>query len=481
MKKLSLFFAMMMAVVVWAQMPTIQFGETSKDLNHASMFHANVIAQTDEGVLAVVPHTRTIMKNSVISGRYFLRMIGKSGQTLREVVLPGTEKTQVFGEIIPLEFTATLADGKAYLAYLVDGKLLRTVIDPATMQVISSDPMADIEVSDIMHLSRSYSPNRDFIAMTVASQNYAQVLLLDETLQPLWVKSTNILGWVYADNQGNVYLASTNVNDNGTRLSLNMHTADGQLVEESATFPQAMDVKFLNADNGVVVAMGVVACDVQSDKDRFVTFDRIAGIAYDFTSRQAKINLENITSDELNVFANLSTKKPNKVGKADGLTVRRTLVTSFGGVALIDRCWSVTHHDGSMTYTDHYSQGTLVMAVDKEGRILWHRPFRIFIKENPSNRMTSTPQLFEQGDNIYFLRVDTYGIPSYDITNPAKRFNPGAKHSKHSLYCIDRQGNVTKNLLNLDGCTFCTPIRTSPTSFFLFQGVYRGGFATIQF
>ncbi|MCQ2300094.1 MAG: hypothetical protein MJZ81_08230 [Bacteroidales bacterium] len=483
MKKLSLFFAMMMAVAVWAQMPYVQFRETSKDLNYASMNNAVVLAKTSEGVLAVVPGTRTFMKNCVISGHYFLRMIDNNGNTLREVMLPGTEDTKVFGAILPLRITGTFVDGKAYLAYLNDGKLMRTVIDPATMQVLSSEPMPEVTNEGLVYLLCSYSPSRDFVAMAVASKNGDHLMLLDETLMPLWVKNPNMIDWIRVDDQGNLYQATDKVDESGTHIRMTMHGADGHVAQESATFPQAMKVRYLNADNGVVVAMGVVACDEQSKKDKYVTYDRIAGIAYDFSSRQAKISIENITSDELNVFAGAPTKKPNKVGRADGLVVHRSLGTSFGGVAVVDRCWSVTTRDAStgMTTTDYYNLGTLVMAVDKNARILWHLPFRNYTKEALDDQMFSRAQLFEQGENIYFLHVESDCLPVYDVSNPSARFNPAIKHGKHGLYCIDRQGNVTKSALKLDGCTFGSPFRTSSSSLILFQGLTRGGFADIQF
>lgn len=484
MKKIFLLLALMTAVTVWAQMPSVTFGKTSKDLNYASMNSSQVVAETGEGLLVVVPGTRAMILGATTTNDHiYLRMMDRDGKTLREVLLPGTEKNTVFGISLPSPVAATLVDGRAYLAYRSHGKLLRTVVDPATMEVLSSGEVTDVNVGEMIHMTRTYSPNREYVAMEVASTNSSQLILLDETLQPLWVKNGGTYGWLRPDNQGNVYVGGTKVDQKGTHLTLTMHRTDGQIVEEKVDLPQMVDVQFLNADNGVMVAMGLVACDEQNKKDRYTTFDRIAGFAFDFESRQAKVSMDNFTSDELNNFANLSTKKPNKVGKADCLRVHRTLATTFGGVAVVDRTWQVTTRDmkTGATYTDYYNMGTLVMAVDKEGRILWHVPFRNYTKEGLDEQVFSKAQLFEHDGKVFFLHVEPSLAPQYDIAKPASRFDPGKTHNKHGLYCIDAQGRVEKCALKLDGCTFGVPFRTSANSYVLFQGRSHGGLATVQF
>ena len=482
MKKITLFLSMMMAVVAWAQMPQIQFSKVGKGLDFASMMNGTILDKSTEGVLAVVPGTFTVLGGSAINGKYYLRMVDAEGKALREVVLPGLDDRKVIGVVLPTTITASYVDGKAYLIYKAKENVLRTVIDASTMKVIESKPIQEVKNSKVFFVQNAVSPNRDFYVVGFSGdKDNGRMMLLDETLQPLWEENVTPRNWISVDNKGNVYNCGYRVNSNGvTHLDVTYYEAGGEVVDEKTSFPYAMNVEFISGDNGVVVAMGMVACNEQNKKDKYVTYDRLAGISYDFNDHRSHINVSDMTSDEFNVLFNLATKKPNKEGRVDGLVVRNKMATSFGGVAVVGRQWNVTvRQSNGMSSTTYYNVGSLVLAVDKNANILWHLPIRSFTEEGVDDQAFSKPHLFECGDKIYFMQVEKSGTETYDIAKAVKKFNPGSSHGTHGLYGIDRQGNVSKSILKLNGCIFGEPYRISDHSMILFQGLTKGGFAEV--
>lgn len=482
MKKMLLTLALLTALSAAALVPSMLFSPTSKDYNYNAMYYSTLVASTDEGVLAIMPGTRAAIANCALDGRYFLRLIDRQGAVVRELQLPGTEKAKALSLVNDIPILASYADGKVYIVFQPQKQVMRLVVDPVSMQVVESAPLVDDLLEPHSPLSIAWSPNHEYAALAVDTTH--RLLLLDRKLDILWQRIATAGQTCMVDDLGNVYTCSSLVDNQGhTSLAMCMHQPDGQRLEENSTLTQPMAVQFLNASDGVVVAMGIVACNQQRKQDSYITFDRMAGIAFDFKSGTTKHSIEMFTHDELNIFGNLSLKHSNSEGRADCLNVTRTLASSFGGVAVVERLWMLTTRNlqTGMESTVYNTQGTLVMAVDWDGNILWHRPIRTRTKEGADGQLFSRPQLFEQGDEVCFLHVENKGAATYDLSKTAKVFNPALKHSQHGLYRINRQGEVRKTLLKQNGSTYGTPFRTGEGSWLLFQGLHQGGLATISF
>ncbi|MCF0212236.1 MAG: hypothetical protein HUK17_05015 [Bacteroidales bacterium] len=494
MKKVLFLLSMMAAVCAWAQGPELTFGKTAKGFDYNTMDNATIVAHTSEGTLAVVPCSHGAMAGNVLNGDLWLRLINMNGDIVRELHLPNTEehKIPVFGGIKfqpTAEYFGVIAnyvDGKAYILYRSEVGFARIVVNPTTMQIESTTEMKYIDLAEEQcTIHTAVSPNKDYAVLSVVNLNAPNhLMLLNRTLEVQWHNNA-YAEECFVDNQGQVYTCSSDLNRYGaTEMKLVLYTPDGQETEEHPVINMPMAVKFLNATDGVVVALGLVPSNEQSPKEPNVTFDRIAGIAFDFSTKTPLFTMEPITSDEFNVFGNLPTKKTNKVGKVDGIKLSTSLATSFGGVCMVERRWRVVVRDantGMVNKINYATSGTMMVAVDKKGNILWHLPFRINKLEGVGPNILASAKLMERDGYIYMLRMDSGAPATYDISKPAPKYNPAMNFKQYGLYRINAHGQVEKTVFKGKGALVGQPFQYSDNGYVILQGVLKGGIATLTF
>jgi hypothetical protein len=217
--------------------------------------------------------------------------------------------------------------------------------------------------------------------INTTSKNFlGRQVLLDETFQILWDKQygNHSLNDVWVDNDGVMYLFGYDYDKASSETAIEVCMLD--VNEENRYTARAMlgevfRLKLLNIVNNKAVAAGYIRTP-QSPKNSDC-FDKLLGVAFDLNTEELKVDRTTITSDELNVFGNKSTKKPNKEGMVDNLVLVDRTPTNFGGALLIQREWKITTRSTKTPdQHDYYTMGALALAVDTNGRIVWHKPFR---------------------------------------------------------------------------------------------------------
>lgn len=443
---------MMAALCAVAQNASWQFGNKLKSLSMVNSNAVTLVAQTDEGVLMVVPDVKMLIGNRVGHREVHLRLVDRDANILKDMVLDSCLSLKCYTNII---------DGKLYMLYPTYSGFMREVVDLASFKSELRERVEGLMPTTIenslmlepLHTSHvCLSPNRDFCVVVTLGRDGKSVsmTLLDATFDLLWTKmDTPYSGDIIVTDEGVVYMMNGRYNEELRRaeLALTRIDVDDEIVETPTLPLEIGNLQLVNVMNDCMVMAGIVNAEDagQHKKDRFQNFDRVVGISYNFTTKQLKYNTQKLTDDALNVFGNLSTKKPNKVGKADGLGFGGWVPTTYGGVAVLERTWVVEYRDqyGSTSYTFNV-MGAMAYAVDIDANILWQRPMRHNMREPYKTQSLTKPVVFAEGDDVYVVSYAPKADKTFDITKPTAQV--GLPFSKHNtvVYHIDRQGNMSQ-------------------------------------
>ena len=459
MKRLFSFLAaVMLAISALAQptMPTFRFGKMNKGYDWLMSHNSHIIAHQGDEMLIATWETRGIL-GSILPWGLQVAAVDTNLKVLRQVTLPDTR----FSEIV----FANYVDGKVYLLYRgeYNAEYYRAVIEPKGMTLESCEKvfknMQGKDFSTYHWAAKSdnglFFAFADVFLNTVSKEVQQRQLLLDEKLEVLWEKrfEADVMSDLRVSNDGEVYLFGSRYDKNSRETILALHVLDVD-DEKSAvgrvSVGEVHRLALLNVVGGKAVAAGYIRTP-ESPKNRDC-FDQMVGMSLDIRTSDVKAQTVRFTSDELNVFGNKSTKKENKVGMADALVVANNVGTNYGGVLLLQRCWKVTTHSTKVPDVHtYYTMGSLALAVDTTGTILWHKPFRT-VNEDRTMQACDIPcygdaPLFAEGDNVYLLLPESSKTPeTYDIASPASHFMLGNKTHANVVYGFDRQGTVAKRV-----------------------------------
>ena len=480
MKQLILLLLWVVTVVASTaqpQMPSVRMGAMAKGFNSFMAHESYIVSASNNELLMVTHQTRTILAATSSLG---LQVVATDTNMniLRQVALPKTLMSKVLA--------TNYVDGKVYVLYqaLSPLRIYRAVVDASSMTLEHNEtllePISGYDVETFPWVAKSQ--NGLFFALAggvinTTSKNFlGRQVLLDETFQILWDKQfgNHSLNDVWVDNDGVMYLFGYDYDKASSETAIEVCMLD--VNEENRYTARAMlgevfRLKLLNIVNNKAVAAGYIRTP-QSPKNSDC-FDKLLGVAFDLNTEELKVDRTTITSDELNVFGNKSTKKPNKEGMVDNLVLVDRTPTNFGGALLIQREWKITTRSTKTPdQHDYYTMGALALAVDTNGKIVWHKPFRTVSHEmtgmawDLSANMDAS--LRAQGDNVYVFLPESSRAPQvYDITDAAKTVKVQLQDHACAIYGISREGAVTKQLCQVEdaGCKMDVWYQLAPNRF----------------
>ncbi len=462
---LSFLVAAVLAVGAMAQpnMPTFHFGEVNKGYDYMMSHYSHIITEQGGELIIVTCETRGILGACIPWGLQVVA-VDTNMKVLRQVSLPDTRLDELV--------FANYVEGKVYLLIRnrFEAQYRRAVIDPRSMTLESCEKMStNMPGKDYAAYHwDAKSDNGLFYAMedvfvnSVSKEMVHRQLLLDEKLEQLWEKrfEANEVSDIRVSDEGVVYLFGSRYDKTSHETIVAVHVLDVD-DEKSATGRVAVGevhrLALLNiVGNGespstlYAVAAGYIRTPESPKKTD--CFDQMVGLSLDINTGDVRATTVRFTSDELNVFGNKSTKKENKVGMVDALVIANCVGTNYGGVLLLQRVWKVTTRSTKAPDVhDYFTTGSLAVAVDTTGRIVWHRPFRTVNSERTGQSADipcygDAPMLAE-GDNVYVMLPEPTKTPAtYDIAAAESKIMLGSRAHAFVIYGIDRQGTVAKQV-----------------------------------
>lgn len=457
---LSLFLSMMLVAVAQPQMPTLRTGQMAKGFDQY-MAHEGMIASVAENeIVFVTNETRSILGSYGSKG---LQVVATDSNlnVLRHVAIPDTR----FGQLMAVN----MVEGKVYILYwrLESVKVFRAVVEPRSMTLESNAALTEaLPGFDLEQYHwPAKSPNGLFYALvgTMANKTSKETaprqLLLDEKFELLWDKQyeTYMATDISVNDDGVVYIFGSKYNGKTgeTHLEVSiLDVNDEKRIMARANVGEVFRLRMLNVVGNKVVAGGYIRT-TKSPKNTDC-FDKLVGMALNLETEELKTDVADFTSDELNVFGNLNTKKENTVGMVDNLVIAGRAATSFGGSLLLQREWKITTHSTkNPDMHDYYTMGALAFAVDTNGKIVWHKPFRSVCHEVTGQSWDLSCYLDApmraQGDDVYVFLSESSKTPqTYDIAQPAKSAKLQTQAHTTCIYGISRDGKVEKKVYELD-------------------------------
>ena len=450
-----------MVVVAMAQpqMPSLRMGTMNKGLDYYMAHESQIVSANGNEIVLVTYDTRTIL-GAIIPKALQVVVADSNLNILRQVSIPETRMVELMA--------ANMVDGKVYLLYanLSPARVYRAVVDLASMTIesnaflIESLPNFDQE----LYRGPAKSDNGLFYAMaglvgnSSSKETSPRQLLLDEKFELLWEKQyeTYMFSDVMVNDDGVVYVFGSNYNKTSGATQMDvviLDVNDERHITAKASVGEVFRLRLLNILGNKAVAAGFIRTP-KSFKNTDC-FDKMVGVAIDLATNEVKTDVADFTSDELNVFGNQSTKKENSVGMVDNLVIAGRTATSFGGSMLLQREWKVTTHSTrNPDQHDYFTMGALAFAVDTNGKIVWHKPFRSVCHEmtgqaNDYSCYLDAP-IRAQGDDVYVFLTESAKAPqTYDIAQGAKSAKPQTQKHTTCIYGISKDGNVAKKVYEL--------------------------------
>ena len=445
-----------MGAMAQPKMPTFRFGEMNKGYDYMMSHNSHIIAEQGGELIIATWETRGILGACIPWGLQVLA-VDTNMKVLRQVTLPESRMDELV--------FANYVEGKVYLLirHPLQAQYRRAVIDPRTMTLESCETMSTNMPGkdyaayhwDAKSENGLFYALEDVFVNSVSKEMVHRQLLLDEKMEQLWEKrfEANEVSNLCVNDEGVVYLFGSRYDKDSRETIVAVHVLDVD-DEKSAVGRVAIGevhrLTLLNILGNKVVAAGYIRTP-ESPKNKDC-YDQMVGMVLDIHTGDLKASAVRFTSDELNVFGNKSTKKENKVGMADALAMVNSVGTNYGGVLLLQRIWKVTTRSTKAPDVhDYYTMGSLALAVDTTGTIIWHKPFRT-VNEDRTMQACDIPcygdaPLFAEGDNVYLLLPESSKTPeTYDIASPASHFMLGNKTHANVVYGFDRQGTVAKRV-----------------------------------
>lgn len=455
MKRLSLFLAAaMLAISAMAQpsMPTFRFGEANKGYDYMMSHNSHIIAEQGGELFIATWETRGILGACIPWGLQVVA-VDTNMKVLRQVSLPDTRRSELV--------FASYVEGKVYLLYRGEyvAEYHRAVIEPKSMTLERCESVFDSMPGTYYWTAKSdnglFYAIADVFVHPVSKEVGHRQMLLDEKLEVLWEKrfETNMMSNLRVSDDGEVYLFGSRYDKTSHETIVVAHVLDvddEKSVEGRVAVGEMFRLTLLNIVGGKAVAAGFIRTPESPKKKD--CFDQMVGIALDIRTGDVKATTARFSSDELNVFGNKSTKKENKVGMVDALVMANSIGTNYGGVLLLQRCWKITTRSTKAPDVhDYYTMGSLALAVDTTGTILWRKPFRTVDGER-TGQSADIPcygdaPMMAEGDNVYVMLPEPSKTPAtYDIAAAGSKIMLGNRAHAYVVYGIDRKGTVVKQI-----------------------------------
>lgn len=466
MKRFLSFVAMaMLCMGAFAQpsLPKFRSGEMNKGFDYLMAHNSRIITCQGGELLIATWETRSFLGAFMPWGLQVVA-VDTNMNVLRQVKLPDTRMSELV--------FANYVDGKVYLLYREQFIAVyhRAVIEPQSMTIESCEAMKEnAQGKDVnAYHWNAKSGNglfygvEDVFVNSVSGEMVHRQILFDEKMETLWEKrfEANEVSNLKVTDDGEMILFGSRYDKDSRETVVAVHVLDvddEKSVVERVAIGEVHRLSLLNvvgsseSPTRYAVAAGYIRTP-DSPKKRDC-FDQMVGLSLNLRSGELKAKAVRFTSDELNVFGNKGLKKENKVGMADALVMVGSAETGYGGVLMLQRVWKVTTHSTkNPDVHTYYTMGSLAMAVDTTGTILWHKPFRTVNAErtgqgNDIPCYGDAPMIGE-GDNVYvMLPEQSKTTDTYDITQPALNVALGNRAHSFVVYGIDRQGDVVKQVL----------------------------------
>lgn len=446
-----------MGAMAQPKMPTFRFGEMNKGYDYMMSHNSHIIAEQGGELIIATWETRGILGACIPWGLQVLA-VDTNMKVLRQVTLPESRMDELV--------FANYVEGKVYLLirHPFQAQYRRAVIDPRTMTLESCETMSTNMPGkdyaayhwDAKSENGLFYALEDVFVNSVSKEMVHRQLLLDEKMEQLWEKrfEANEVSNLCVNDEGVVYLFGSRYDKDSRETIVAVHVLDVD-DEKSAVGRVAIGevhrLTLLNILGNKVVAAGYIRTP-ESPKNKDC-YDQMVGMVLDIHTGDLKASAVRFTSDELNVFGNKSTKKENKVGMADALAMVNSVGTNYGGVMLLQRIWKVTTRSTKAPDVhDYYTMGSLALAVDTTGTIIWHKPFRT-VNDERTGQSADIPcygdaPMLAKGDNVYVMLPEPSKTPeTYDIAQPGVKIMLGGRAHANVVYGIDKQGNVAKQVV----------------------------------
>lgn len=449
MKNILSFILLTIALAAAAQAQTTVAGyPLEKGFNMMSADATHVLGECGGEVVAVAHVARGVI---TLYKDYEVLAIDKTG-AIRSVELPDTKHCDLLA--------ATLVDGQVHVLMAGTDKnqfsISRAAVNVAGMKIttpltpIYSETLAK---SDLPYYLSAQSPSGDFVALYAgiyrnASKDFrAKEVLLDNTLGELWTKQYPLaaVNALRVTDDGQVQTMSYYCNEKENRSGFRFGLLDenGEDVQETTfTSTKIENCRLLNCINGKFVVAGLLVDKKNSG------FSGLCGLAYDMKSRDARMSTSPFTDEEANVLENRPLRSNMKRSAVTaGLTPMSSAATDFGGACSFSRIYTVTTTGaGAPNSTDYYVTGTLAVAVDTDGHIMWRKPFRMAMKE-PEHTYFIHAGLCAKGSTVYLVQSEpAKGGLVYDIAATAKMKAVNGFKARTAVYAISPKGEVGKEM-----------------------------------
>lgn len=438
-------------VVAQSSSPSYRAGELNKGLSNLQAQDCWILSKDHVEVVALTYDVRL----GTWKKGFEIMVLDTNANVIRSVELP---ETSFRSSVI----TANYVDGMAYVILEVEPFVYqRMAVDTKSMSVVSVETLFEERSNkDFMSACMSAkSDNNLFYALNIVWYNkqtdevFFRQQLLDEKLQLLWEKTYNTLpvfGMKVSDDGELMLLASSYYSDdNRTIIEASFLDVDGESrVEAELCGGETHDLRLMNVVGDWAVCGGLMVANGKRDD----IYDSMIGMAFNIRTGEVRRHMLPFTEADVNVLHASKLDKNRKEKYAADLYCDEVCATAYGGAYCCRRSWVhvVRYTDGREIYTSH-TNGSILFAVDTNGLILWHKPFRTYYVEGTSEHVYANLLTVSDGETVYFICPERKNAPNvYNVQENDSHIKMNIAACSYGVYSINKDGIVTKTQWDVD-------------------------------
>lgn len=288
---------------------------------------------------------------------------------------------------------------------------------------------------------------------------YDALIVTDNRFSPLWQRD-DLPGWyntLTIDDEEAVHAMLVGVTDKNTYFLFANHSSmSDEMFLDSIDRADIGSCRLLNYVDGHFVAGGTIGEKRHGLHN--IQYSAIFGLSYDTHNNRLVFNPQPLTPTEFAVLENRDLdSKRNEKTEMQGLTNHDGVATPFGGVMqLWNFMTTIVYSKGSVMYI-YDLFGSLMVAVDKEGKLVWRVPVRNHIA-SPNDQTPIRQHITYHNGHTYVVQTENSKSPTeYDLSEDASRLaTMTTAKATLAIYAIDDGGKVSKYTLPQDKLLFLT-------------------------
>lgn len=341
-------------------------------------------------------------------------------------------------------------------------KAYRLRFDPNTLeQKGQPTELASFNTNGELYTFVTSSPSGDWTAVVFADVNNNsaewRINMYDTELEELWNMELTlgaVRDWLVTDS-ADVVTAGFYRGKKDKETTLFFNVIDGEK-EKPFRIEEALDnlltMEVVRYDNGKIYCTGLIEGEEQDNTGRWssgfysLVFDTRTGMMTHYEKKD--FVKENIAD-----LCNVAHRIKMKVLSTDRVSFCNARADNDGTTVLFERSYNL-YVNGSFTYTDYV--GMLLYRIDNSGTITWYKTVPRDVKAPAGIENGVRSRLTPAGNDKYTVfYVDD---PGNLTPKPEKPANEAALNRGRVILMgltVDKQGNITRQPLEIPGKTAC--------------------------